>query len=169
MIKLQKTCASFVTRKFCSLEDVTSPKQLLVLERINFTVLKIRLLVKECHETSKSTSRKRNENLVNQQKPQKYATTLYNQAPNQIQEAQNYSDANLKLKSTYLTKNQHDLYIQLKKYPWDGVIGWKTHHQYPPQVSQLLTPIFSISFVAPSPAKTISVMFIQQPRHTLRF
>ena len=61
--------------------------------------------MKECHETSKSTSRKRNENLVNQQKPQKYATALYNQAPNQIQEAQNYSDANLKLKSIYLTKN----------------------------------------------------------------
>ena len=60
--------------------------------------------MKECHQTSKLTSRKRNENLVNQQKPEKYATSLYNQALNQIQEAQNYSDANRKLKKYLFDK-----------------------------------------------------------------
>ena len=41
MIKLQKSCASFVKGKFCSTEDVVSLKWLLIPERIDFTVLKM--------------------------------------------------------------------------------------------------------------------------------
>ena len=37
-IKLQKSCASFVKGKFCSIEDVVSLKWLLVPEKIRFTV-----------------------------------------------------------------------------------------------------------------------------------
>ena len=38
MIKLQKSCASFVKDKFCSIEDVVSLKWLLVPERIDFSL-----------------------------------------------------------------------------------------------------------------------------------
>ena len=41
MIKLQKSCASFVNDKFCSIEDMVSLKWLLVPERIDLTVLKM--------------------------------------------------------------------------------------------------------------------------------
>ena len=41
MIKLQKSCASFVKDKFCSIEDMVSLKWLLVPERIDLTVLKM--------------------------------------------------------------------------------------------------------------------------------
>ena len=41
MIKLEKSCASFVKRKFCSIEDVISLRWLSVPERIDFTVLKM--------------------------------------------------------------------------------------------------------------------------------
>ena len=40
-IKLQKSCASFVKGKFCSIEDVVSLKWLLVPEGIGLTVLKM--------------------------------------------------------------------------------------------------------------------------------
>ena len=40
MIKLQKSCASFVKGKYCSMEDVVSLEWLLAPERIDFTVLK---------------------------------------------------------------------------------------------------------------------------------
>ena len=41
MIKLQKSCASFVKGKYCPMEDVVSLKWLLVPERLDFTVLKM--------------------------------------------------------------------------------------------------------------------------------
>ena len=41
MIKLQKSCASFVEGKYCSIEDVISLKWLLAPERIDFTALKM--------------------------------------------------------------------------------------------------------------------------------
>ena len=41
MIKLQKSCASFVKDKFCSIEDMVSLKWLRVPERIDLTVLKM--------------------------------------------------------------------------------------------------------------------------------
>ena len=41
MIKLEKSCASFVKSKFCSIEDVISLRWLSVPERIDFTVLKM--------------------------------------------------------------------------------------------------------------------------------
>ena len=65
MIKLQKSCASFVKGKFCSIEDVVSLKWLLVPERIDFTVLKMTfkgLLNERMPSTFKSVSKKRNEN-----------------------------------------------------------------------------------------------------------
>ena len=42
MIKLQKSCASFVKGKFCSIENVVSRKWQLVPERIDFAVLKMK-------------------------------------------------------------------------------------------------------------------------------
>ena len=41
MIKLQKSCASFVKGKYCSMEDVVSIKWILVPERIDLKVLKM--------------------------------------------------------------------------------------------------------------------------------
>ena len=41
MMKLQKSCASFIKGKYCSIEGVVSLKWLLVPERIDFTVLKM--------------------------------------------------------------------------------------------------------------------------------
>ena len=69
--------------------------------------------MKECHQTFKSTSKKKNENfnsnhqsaLTGKQSYEslflKYAETLYNQVPKQIQEAEIYCDIVPKLKKYF--------------------------------------------------------------------
>ena len=41
MIKPQRSCASFIKRKYCSKEDIVSLKWLLIPEQIDYTVLKL--------------------------------------------------------------------------------------------------------------------------------
>ena len=104
MIKPQKSCASFVKGKFCSIEDVVSLKWLLVPERIDFTVLKMTFkgLLNERMPSNFqiSINEKKREvrtatetiKLTLTSKPNyeshftKYATTLYNEVPKPIQE-----------------------------------------------------------------------------------
>ena len=65
MIKLQKSCASFVKGKFCSIEDAVPLKWLLVPERIDFTVLKMTfkgLLIERMSSNFQISTKKRNEN-----------------------------------------------------------------------------------------------------------
>ena len=108
MIKLQKSCASFVKGTFCSIEDVLSLKWLLVPERIYFTVLKMTFkgLLNERMPSNFqiSTKEKKRElrtaaetiklTLTSEPNYQphfiKYATTLYNEVPKPIKEAENY-------------------------------------------------------------------------------
>ena len=103
------------------MEDVVSLKWLLVLERIDFTVLKMTfkgLWIKECHQTFRSASKKRelrtatetikltltsepkykSHNLI-------YATTLYNEVLKSIQEAEKYCAMFLSWKGICLTKH----------------------------------------------------------------
>ena len=72
MIKLQKSYASFITRKFCSLKDVISLKYLLAPERIDFTVLKTTfkgLLTERKSSNFQTKIKKKKRELRQKQKP----------------------------------------------------------------------------------------------------
>ena len=108
MIKLQKSCASFVKGKYCSMEDVVSIKWILVPERIDLKVLKMTFkgLLKERMPWNFQISIKEKKRelrtatetikLTLTSKPNyeshffKYATTLYNEVPKSIKEAEKY-------------------------------------------------------------------------------
>ena len=116
MIKLQKSCASFVKGNFCPIEDVVSLKWLLVPERIDCTALKMisKGLLNERMSSNFQISIKEKKlelntatetiNLTLTTEPNyeshfiKYATTLYNEVPKPIQEAGKYCAVVLKLK-----------------------------------------------------------------------
>ena len=107
MIKLQKSCASFVKGKYCSMEDVASLKWLLVPERIDFTVLKMtfkglnermpsnfQICIKEKKWELRTATETIKLTLTSEPNYEshflKYATTLYNEVPKSIQEAEKY-------------------------------------------------------------------------------
>ena len=108
MIKLQKSCASFVKGKFCSTEDVVSLKWLLVPERIDFTVLKMtfkgllndrmpsnfQISIKEKKRELRTATETIKLTLTSEPNYEshfiKYATALYNEVPKPIQEAEKY-------------------------------------------------------------------------------
>ena len=108
MIKLQKSCASFVKGKFCSIENVISLKWLLVPERIDFTVLKMtfkgllnermpsnfQISIKEKKRELRSTTETIKLILTSEPKYEshfiKHATTLCNEVPKPMQEAEKY-------------------------------------------------------------------------------
>ena len=116
MIKLQKSCASFVKGKFCSIEDVVSLKWLLVPERIDFTVLKMtfkgllnermpsnfQISIKEKKRELRSATKTIKLTLTSEPNYEshfiKYATALYNEAPKPMQEAEKYCAVVPKLK-----------------------------------------------------------------------
>ena len=108
MIKLQKSCASFVKGKFCSTEDMVSIKWLLVLERIDFTVLKMtfkgllneripsnfQISIKEKKRELRTATETIKLTLTSEPNYKsnfiKYAKTLYNEVSKPIQEAEKY-------------------------------------------------------------------------------
>ena len=116
MIKLKKSCASFVKGNFRPIEDVVSLKWLLVPERIDFTALKMifKGLLNERMSSNFQISIKEKKlelntatetiNLTLTTEPNyeshfiKYATTLYNEVPKPIQEAGKYCAVVLKWK-----------------------------------------------------------------------
>ena len=116
MIKLQKSCTSFVTAKFCSIEDVVSLKWLVVPQRIDFTVLKMtfkgllnetmpsnfQISIKEKKRELRTATETIKLTLTSEPNYEshfmKYATKLYNEVPEPIQEAEKYCAVVPKLK-----------------------------------------------------------------------
>ena len=114
MIKLQKSCS--LKGKFCSVEDVVLLKWLLVPERIDFTVLKMtfkgllnermpsnfQISIKEKKRESRTATETIKLTLTSEPNYEphfiKYATTLYNEVPKPIQEAEKYCAVVPKLK-----------------------------------------------------------------------
>ena len=116
MINLQKSCASFVYGKYCSIEDTVSMKWLLIRERIDSTVLKMtykgllnermplnfQISIKE--KKRKLRTATETTKLTLTRDPNygsyfvKYATILYNEVLKSIQEAEKYCAAVSKLK-----------------------------------------------------------------------
>ena len=133
MIKLQKSCASFVKGKFCSIEDVVSLKWLLVPERIDFTVLKMtfkgllnermpsnfQISIKEKKRELRTASETIKLKLTSEPNYEshfiKYATTLYNEVPKPIQEAEKYSAVVPKLKRCLFDKTLARSLANLRK------------------------------------------------------
>ena len=76
MVKLQKSCAGFVKRKYSSIEEIVLLKWLLILDQIDYTVLKLiftRILNERMPPKLKiviQKKQKKNENL------KKYTDTL---------------------------------------------------------------------------------------------
>ena len=123
MIKLQKSCASFVKGKYCPMEDVVSLKWLLVPERLDFTVLKMtfkgllnerkpsnfQISIKEKKRELRTATETIKLTLTSEPNYEshflKYATTLYNEVPKSIQEAEKYCPVVPKLKGICLTKH----------------------------------------------------------------
>ena len=122
MIKLQKSCASFAKGKFCSIKDVVSLKWLLVPERIDFTVLKMtfkslfnermplnfQISIKEKKRELRAATETIKLTLTSEPNYDshfiKYATTLYDEVPKPIQEAEKYCAVVPKLKRHLLDK-----------------------------------------------------------------
>ena len=107
MIKLQKSCASFVKGKFCSIEDMVSLKWLLFSERTDLTALKMtfkgllnermpsnfQISIKEKKRELRTATKTIKLTLTSEPNYEshfiKYAATLYNEVPKPIQEAEN--------------------------------------------------------------------------------
>ena len=116
MLKLQKSCASFVNGNFCSTKDVVSLKWLLVPERIDFTVVEMtfkgllnermpsnfQISIKEKKRELRTSKESIKLTLTSKPKYEshfiKYATTRYNEVPKPIQEAEKYCAVVPKLK-----------------------------------------------------------------------
>ena len=116
MIKLQKSCTRFAYGKYCSIEDVVSLKWLLIPDRIDFTVLKMtykgllnermpsnfQISIKEKKRKLRTATETTKLTLTSDPNYGsyfvKYATTLYNEVPKSIQEAEKYCAAVSKLK-----------------------------------------------------------------------
>ena len=116
MIKLQKSCTSFVKGKFCSIEDVVLLKWLLVPERIDFTILKMtfkgllnermpsnfQISIKEKKREFRTATETIKLTLTSEPNYKshfiKYATTLYNEVPKPMQKAEEYCDVVPELK-----------------------------------------------------------------------
>ena len=120
MIKLQKPCARFVKGKYCSMEHVVSLKCLLLPERIDFTVLKMtfkgflnermpsnfQISIKEKKRELRTATETIKLTLTSEPNYEshflKYATTLYNEVPKSIQEAEKYCAVVSKLKLVFV-------------------------------------------------------------------
>ena len=116
MIKLQKSCTRSVYGNHCSIEDVVSLKWLLIPERIDFTVLKMtykgllnermpsnfQISIKEKKRKLRAATETTKLTLTSDPNYGsyfvKFATTLYNEVPKSIQEAEKYCAVVSKLK-----------------------------------------------------------------------
>ena len=137
MIKLQKSCASFVKGKYCSIEDAVSLKWLLVPERTDFTVLKgllnermpsnFQVSIKEKKRELRTVTETTKLTLTSDPNYEshfiKYATTLYNEFQNQYKKLKNIVLLFLSSKGICFTFT-----IKFKKrWPWVWCVERKTY------------------------------------------
>ena len=119
MTKLQKSYASFVKGKFCSIEDVVSLKWLLVPKRIDFTITfkcllnermpsNFQISIKEKKQELRTATETIKLTLTSKPNYEssfiKYATALYNEVLKPIQETEKHCALDPKLRRSLFDK-----------------------------------------------------------------